>query len=1195
MLECLNEDPVIEYNIEISNNFTSCIYCGIKNQNVLVQCGECNHKFCNGKSEFLSCCHILSHMKRSSHKSIKIEKKKLNEELYFDDNTIEIISCGYCQVSNIFDLYFYKDIQKKKIEFLCQLHFDKKINTAKEEEKKLIKEKFKKIVYEIKNDNESNNNKKSNIYSCINYELIEEPDNIEDIMLLNDCLKETVIKNEEIIQLTDPITQRFLNKVKDRYDSSDEYYEIYKPLIFSEYKYVKNIFESKPEYPIELYYSKNEKEKDGYLYFIISNKFNGINFNIGKRIQFNEEPKIIEDLFYISEDYEGNNRGQPIWFTGVVFDIIPNKREFNKKIIILPIDRSIDDIMYNLGTYYMKENFCDIPYIRMLKGLDTFIRNKENNTSNLIFTQILGIIDKEEIKKIDEKEMKELFNEKELITKIDNYGELNTQQTKCMKKVFTNSLNMIQGPPGTGKTFLASFIIYNIFQKRKDAQDKILVCAPSNSAADNLALCLLKLNNSLNIINENENNNEKENKIHNNININNEKNNNVLKGQMRLLRIYPKVKELLEVNKSLTDISLHKILKSAIEEYNQMKINMNNNNKDEYSEESMFGYFDNINSMTNENIFPYTYQNLNSFHTLNSNSFNSLLEEKSQVTNENKKSESINIKNNPKKIQNITNNIINEHDIIITTCSTTFDTKLKNSDFKYVLIDESTQCCEIECLLPIVHGSRHVILIGDQKQLGPTIIYPKANSVGMKISLFERMIKIYPDNFIMLKKQYRMNPELSKFSSDFFYNGLIKNSSKHKETKYSKKIIKKFFWPKKGIPIMFINTNNKSNIKYNLTDVNKIIKKKLNNNNNYFTSERDVGKSYENELEADITVKIINMFNSIKSYKKGKYNIGVITPYIGQKKLILEKLSYSNNNNKEDFDYFNNNIINIASVDSFQGKEKDFIIINTVRSNYKNNIGFLKDPRRLNVSLTRAKYGLIIIGDAICLSNSIGERDNKYNVWRYLINKYQELGVIVDYNEGQKDEKMFSKVQILKNEEKLEDYKFQEYEYDGKYNIPKVNMDYIDNFDYKIKKNFVNYIDDREFCKNNDLFYNEDDYFDDFQDEFYDDFYDYNEDIYDNNNYDYYPKDDYYYNDNHNNKNFKNQNRDYIKNYNYNRNFNEEICKNNDDYYNNNYKYNNYNYNKNYIKDFNNNYQSNNHFYNNDNYYKRKDNRINDY
>ena len=85
--------------------------------------------------------------------------------------------------------------------------------------------------------------------------------------------------------------------------------------------------------------------------------------------------------------------------------------------------------------------------------------------------------------------------------------------------------------------------------------------------------------------------------------------------------------------------------------------------------------------------------------------------------------------------------------------------------------------------------------------------------------------------------------------------------------------------------------------------------------------------------------------------KRGKYDIGIITPYIGQKKLILEKLIYDDDNNIPFMDLIKNDIINIASVDSFQGKEKDFIIINTVRSNNKNMIGFLKDVKRLNVSI----------------------------------------------------------------------------------------------------------------------------------------------------------------------------------------------------------------------------------------------------
>ena len=817
----------------------------------------------------------------------------------------------------------------------------------------------------------------------------------------------------------------------------------------------------------------------------------------------------------------------------------------------------------------MKENFCGIPYVRMLKGLDSFINNRNNNTSNLIFSQILGIIDKEQINKLDEIEMKDIFDEKELITKIENYGELNTSQTKCLKKVFNNSLNMIQGPPGTGKTFLASFIIYNIFQKRKDNHDKILVCAPSNSAADNLALCLMKLNNSLNSINNIDNKNEIEN-INENINKINDINVNNEKIKMKLLRVYPKVKEFVEVNKNLIEISLHKKLCYAIEEYKQMRKNKRCYEEND-SKEIILG--ENINeSFGLESINNSINQSMKSFFSNGTNfNFISTNLKDSENINENRNIETEPINNidiGPKKIKNITDNIINEHDIIISTCSTSFGTKLINSDFKYVLIDESTQCCEIECLLPIVHGSRHVILIGDQKQLGPTILYPKSSKVGMNISLFERMIKIYPDNYMMLKKQYRMNQELSEFSSEFFYAGKIKNSSKHKESKYAKKIMKKFNWPKKDIPIMFINTNNKTTYKYNLTNMNKIKNKNSNNNNNYFTSEKEIGKSYENELEAEITVKILDMLNSIKSYKSGKYDIGIITPYLGQKKLILEKLCHSNNYAKEDFDYYNNDVINIASVDSFQGKEKDFIIINTVRSNIKSNIGFVKDPRRLNVSLTRAKHGLIIIGDAHCLSNSIGEKDNKYSVWRYLIQKYQELGVIVDYREGQKNEKMFSQVQILKNGEKLDDYIFQEYDYDGKYNQPNINMDYIDDYGYYIKKNFNNYIDDKDFCK--DLF-NEDDYF-------WDDYYDneFNDYFYDNN--------DNYYDD------YRNQNYKY---FNYNN--RDEIYKNNDEYYNgynnntrddshkyNDEYYNRYNYNKNYIRDYNYNYY--NHFYDNDNY-----------
>ena len=177
-----------------------------------------------------------------------------------------------------------------------------------------------------------------------------------------------------------------------------------------------------------------------------------------------------------------------------------------------------------------------------------------------------------------------------------------------------------------------------------------------------------------------------------------------------------------------------------------------------------------------------------------------------------------------------------------------------------------------------------------------------------------------------------------------------------------------------------------------------------------------------------------------------------------------------------------NNIINIASVDSFQGKEKDFIIINTVRSNSKNMIGFLKDIRRLNVSITRARHGLIIIGDAHCLAKSIGEKDNKYSIWRYLIKFYQDLGVIVDYIKGEKDEKMFKPVKIIEEKEELKDYEFNEYDYNDKDNKPFNNYDYDDNSLF-IKSKFFDkhYIDDSEFFNDyDDDFFNDNEFINEF-------------------------------------------------------------------------------------------------------------------
>ena len=293
MLDFLNADRKIEQNNDIVNNYTSCIYCGIKTSDILVQCGQCDHKFCNGFSDSIQLSHIIFHMKKSKHKTMKLVKKKFNEILYADDDTLEIISCGYCSVSNIFELYFYNDTQNKKLEFLCQFHYDKKIKDSKDyQEKRLIEYNFKKIVTQEKDKR-----------SYIDPMFVEIPNSLEDINLLGDCDMEVIYKNEELLESVDPITQRFLNKVKDKYSSDDDYYDIYKPLIFSELNYVRQIYLKKQEYPIEL---QLEKEKDE-LFIIIKNTFTDINLNIGKRVNFSQEPKKIEEIFNKNEDNDDDD------------------------------------------------------------------------------------------------------------------------------------------------------------------------------------------------------------------------------------------------------------------------------------------------------------------------------------------------------------------------------------------------------------------------------------------------------------------------------------------------------------------------------------------------------------------------------------------------------------------------------------------------------------------------------------------------------------------------------------------------------------------------------------------------------------------------------------------------------------------------------------------------------------------------
>jgi len=227
----------------------------------------------------------------------------------------------------------------------------------------------------------------------------------------------------------------------------------------------------------------------------------------------------------------------------------------------------------------------------------------------------------------------------------------------------------------------------------------------------------------------------------------------------------------------------------------------------------------------------------------------------------------------------------------------------------------------------------------------------KAAKAGLSQSLFERLV-ILGIKPIRLQVQYRMHPCLSEFPSNTFYEGTLQNGVTINERLY-KGI--DFPWPVPNKPMFFYYCLGQEEISAS-------------------------GTSYLNRTEATTCEKIVTHF--LKSGVNPS-QIGVITPYEGQRAYIVNYMQRAGSLRPQLYKE-----IEVASVDSFQGREKDFIILSCVRSNEHQGIGFLNDPRRLNVALTRSRYGLVILGNPKVLS--------KQPLWNNLLVHFKENETLVE-------------------------------------------------------------------------------------------------------------------------------------------------------------------------------------------------------
>jgi len=244
-------------------------------------------------------------------------------------------------------------------------------------------------------------------------------------------------------------------------------------------------------------------------------------------------------------------------------------------------------------------------------------------------------------------------------------------------------------------------------------------------------------------------------------------------------------------------------------------------------------------------------------------------------------------------------------------------------------------------LVPLMrlHSDGQVALVGDHKQLPPTVQCLEADVEGYGNSLFERLAShgVPPR---MLNIQYRMHPSMAVFPSQAYYKGMLHSGTPGSARRAPKGIM----FPQTGTPMVFVHTEG---------------------------AEQKEGNSWTNLAEVRDVVTLVQ--GALAGGDVARSEIGIITPYAAQAALFRQHLGMSpaskrSRNQGLTAAQMVANELEVSSVDGFQGREKDLIFVSTVRANAQGNVGFVGDYRRMNVSLTRARRGLVVCGHVTTLA-----------------------------------------------------------------------------------------------------------------------------------------------------------------------------------------------------------------------------------
>lgn len=293
----------------------------------------------------------------------------------------------------------------------------------------------------------------------------------------------------------------------------------------------------------------------------------------------------------------------------------------------------------------------------------------------------------------------------------------------------------------------------------------------------------------------------------------------------------------------------------------------------------------------------------------------------------------------------INHDLFNSAHVIASTLVGSASRLLEGMKFSTLFIDEAAQALEAAAWIPLRRAGR-VIFAGDHCQLPPTVKSFEAMKGGLGKSLMERIVENHPEAVTLLTLQYRMNEEIMRFSSDWFYSGAMKAAPEVRN---------------RGIldydtPIEWIDT----------ATARFSEETPANDEANAFR-ESIAGASHGRINRDEALFSLLTLQKYIEKIGKERFleeriDVGLISPYRAQVQYLRHLIK------RTPFFKPFRHLISVNTVDGFQGQERDVILISLVRSNEEGNIGFLRDWRRMNVAMTRARMKLIIIGDVATLT-----------------------------------------------------------------------------------------------------------------------------------------------------------------------------------------------------------------------------------